>query len=45
MLWYTVPVMFTGVVGINNGRLRDNTYNVPDSVCKKGVFWIVGVNE
>ena len=38
-------LMFTGVVVIHNGRLRDNTCNVPDSVCKKGVLWFTGVNE
>ena len=45
MLRDTVPVRIAGVVVIHNERLRDNTYNVPDSVCKKCVLWIVGVKE
>ena len=31
--------------GIHNERLRDNIYNVPDGVCKKGALRIDSVNE
>ena len=46
-MWEMYSVMLdsvSGATGIGNERLRDNIYNVPDSVCKKGVHRMVGVS-